>query len=571
MSSGENLEKIAANSVFIHGEDIWVATDKGLAQSSLTLSNLQAPDNWTQYTTENGLLTNQINQVVVLDSIPYVATKTGVERFINERWQDVGLLNANVLAIDILKSDQFLPMQTVVILTSEGVLGLNSSDQWQRLGPGLRDVTALKTDADGNIWIGRKDKGLATYSFANNDWQLFETNSPASNNFKGLALDSKGRLWCVSQVGGIHMLDGNLWTNFSTQNGLKSNDQRTVLVDSRDRIWFGSWGGGVTIFEETANSFAITQIDTTDGILAGSDTPAFVVVNHLTSDQFGNVWILNRQADNTRILVANTPDNRWVHFSTSEGIFTPFVLTAAIDRNGRVWIGTEDRGIKVLDYNNTLFDKSDDDFTQGLDASEGLFSNKITAIIEDKDGVVWIGTEEGVNSWFGGQVRSQFGLINDFVNTIGVDARNNKWFGTANGVSVLGADDRIETHYTTGNSSIINGNIQSFAFNEETGEVWIGTTNGLSRLQTPFTTPKPNLSLLSGYPNPFVIDANTSSGRGFKIINLAENTTVVIYNSAGAKIKTLKEEIQGAQVEWLGRDEKENLVPSGVYIYLAFT
>lgn len=574
LSSGQNLEKIGANSVFINGLDIWVATDKGIAQSSLSFSNLQAPANWNQYTIDDGLPVNLIKRVVVLDSVPYAATSRGVSRLIGGQWQDVGGLSGSIPTLEIVQPNRFFAQKTVVTFTSSGVFWLNQSDLWQRLGPGLGDVTALKADEQGNIWIGRKDKGLATLDFDTEQWQLFETDSPGSNNFKSLVLDSQGRLWCASEAvagraGGVQMLDAEKWTRFTTAEGLKSDDQRTVVVDSRGRILFGSWGGGITIFEDSNGGFQITRLDTTDGVLAGSVTPGFVLVNAMTSDQAGNIWALNRQADNTRVLVAFAPDDRVVHFSTNEGLLTPFVLAIEADRSGRVWIGTEDRGIKVLDYNNTLFDKSDDDFTQGLNTGEGLFSNKITALVEDKDGVIWIGSEEGVNFWFQGVVGNQFGLINDFVNTIGVDARNNKWFGTANGVSVLSNDGVSWTHYTTGNSPIVSGNIQSFAFNEETGEVWIGTTNGLSRLQTPFTAPKQDLSLLSGFPNPYIIDG---AGKVFTITNLSENASVVIYSSAGQRIKSFDSiVIQGAQVFWDGRDEEDNLVSSGIYVYLAFT
>ncbi|NIR49810.1 T9SS type A sorting domain-containing protein [candidate division KSB1 bacterium] len=574
LSDDQNLEKIAASGVFIDGLDIWVATDKGVAQSSLTFSNLLAPANWQQYTTEDGLPTDFVHKVVVLNSVPYAATDLGVYRLNSERWRDVGNLNAKVTTLDIVGANQFFSQPTIVTFTASGVFWLDPSDQWRRLGAVLRDITALKSDEEGNVWIGRRDKGLATFVFSSQEWQLFETNSPRSNNFRSLALDSQGRLWCASQSfagqsGGVQMFDGERWTNFSTQNGaLKNNDQRTVAVDSKGRIFFGSWGGGITVFEDAPDGgFNITTIDTTDGILAGSVTPSFVLVNAVEMDQFGNIWALNRQANNTRVLVAFTPDDRTVHFSTNEGLFTPFVTALEIDRSGRVWVGTDDRGIKVLNYKSSLFDKSDDDFTQGLVASEGLFSNAITALADDDDGVMWIATEEGVNFWFEGNVGNQFGLINDFANTIGIDALNNKWFGTVSGVTVLDRDRRILNHYTTGNSPIVSGNIQSFAFNEETGEVWIGTTNGLSRLETPFTAPKADLSLLTGYPNPYIIDG---TGRKFTITNLAADTRVMIYNVAGKMVKAF-DQINGAQVTWNGEDEDNEPVPSGIYVYLAIT
>ncbi len=572
LSSGAQLEKVTAHSIFISGNEIWVATDRGIAQSDLTLPNLQAPASWTTYTRADGLPSNNVKNIVLVDGIPYAATNFGIARLVNDRWESVntGLPDLNVKAIDGLSGNNFLSQTSVLALLSSGVYFLDSSDRWQRLGPFLNDVTALKSDESGQIWIGRQDIGIARFDFNSNTWQVFETNSPASNNFAALTLDNKGRLWCASRVRGIHMFDGQTWVNFSTKDGLAKNDHRTILLDNQGRIWAGSWGGGITIIEETADGqFTFTRIDTTGGILAGSDTPAFVVVPAMKMDLQGNIWVLNFLANNTRALAVHTTDDRWVHFSSSEGLGTTLVNAIEIDQFGRVWIGTETNGIRVLDYNDTIFDKSDDDFTQGLTVADGLFDNKIKALAEDKDGVMWIGTEEGLNFWIRGQVGVKFGLINDFVNTIGVDARNNKWFGTVAGVSVLNSDGVTWTHFTTSNSPLVSNDVLSFAFNTKTGEVWIGTSNGLSRLRTPFTEPQENLSLLTGFPNPFIIDG---FDRFFTITNLTENTSVVIYDSAGRIVRRFDaSEIPGAQVFWDGKDEKGNFVSSGIYVYLAFS
>ncbi|MFQ5706065.1 MAG: two-component regulator propeller domain-containing protein [bacterium] len=577
LSSGDVVQKIRANSIFLSGTDIWVSTDKGIAQSSLTLPNLQAPSSWKQFTQESGLPSNLVRKVVVLDSIPYAATTSGVARLVGGQWQllDAGLNPTDVIAMDRLPPNDVVPHESVVILRPSGVYWLDDSDQWRRLGAAVNDATALKADERGRVWIGREDVGLARYEFVssdfeNNPWVLFQTNSPGSNNFKSLALDSQGRLWCASQRRGIHMFDGQVWTNFSRETGLPSNDYRTVLVDSEGRIWFGSWGGGITIIEDSNDGFKFTKIDTTGGILAGSDTPPFVVINVLKRDNFNNIWALNKFANNTQVLAVNTADGRWGHFSSNEGLGTIFVKSLEIDQFERVWIGTENRGVRVLDYDNTIFDKSDDNFSQGLNTEDGLASDRINALAVDGDGVMWIGTDEGLNFWFSGNVGRRFGLINDNINTIGIDASNNKWVGTVAGLSIVNNNGPSVSNFTAGESPLVSNNVLSLAFNRETGEVWVGTTNGLSRLQTVFTEPKENLSLLSGFPNPFIIDA--SRGNVFTITNLTANASVRVYDVSGALVRKFREgEILGAQVVWDGRDDDGDLVASGIYVFLAFT
>lgn len=573
LSSGDDVGKIGANAIFIDGTDIFVATSSGIARSSIALGNLQAPSSWVQYTTASGLPSNGVNDIVVLNGIPYAATTRGASRLTDTLWMDVALVGVNVKAMELVDSNQLFPENTVLSVTNDGVFWLDAADNWQRLGSRLTDVTAVKTDENGGVWIGRDGLGLASFNFDSEIWELVPENAPASNDFKSLLLDEQGRLWCASQLRGIHMLDNGTWVNFSRDNGLPSNDYRDLVTDAEGRIWAGSWGGGVTIIEVTPDDTTFSVIDTTGAVLAGfsGNSPGFVLVNGMARDQADNIWLLNREAVNTRVLASRTPQGEYAYFTVNEGLFTRFVTAIEIDQFDRVWVGTEDGGVRVLDHNNTLFDKSDDNFQQGLNVTDdGLFSNSVTALAEDRDGAIWIGTDEGLNLWFDNVTRNEFGIINRSITAIGIDGRNNKWIGTINGVTILRGHQEKLLDLTTGNSPLVSGNIQSFAFNEITGEVWIGTDRGLSLAQTLFTTPKEDLSQLSGFPNPFI---TSGSGERFTILNLAENTSVSIFNSAGRLIKTFRagtSEI-GAQAVWDGADKDGALVGSGIYVYLAYT
>ena len=59
---------------------------------------------------------------------------------------------------------------------------------------------------------------------------------------------------------------------------------------------------------------------------------------------------------------------------------------------------------------------------------------------------------------------------------------------------------------------------------------------------------------------------------GFKITNLAESTSVAIYNASGKEIRKFDAgDIQGAEVCWDGKDAENAVVASGIYVYLAYT
>ncbi len=287
------------------------------------------------------------------------------------------------------------------------------------------------------------------------------------------------------------------------------------------------------------------------------------MVTGLVQDQFNNIWLLNRQAINNKVLVSHTPENRYVYFSTGD-IVSPFLNCIEADHSGRIWLGTEDRGVQVVEYQGSLPDPSSVDFSGRLDTGgDGLFSNNITALAEDSDGAMWIGSTRGLNMWFRKVVVDEFDTP---VNAIAIDAIDNKWIGTQNGITILRGHREKIGDITIGNSGLVSGNVLSFAFNTTTGEVWIGTGNGLSRGQTFNTAPKANFDQLTGFPNPFVIDGSI---RDFTIDNLVVDSNVRIYNSAGKFIKQL--EVTGGSAKWDGTDEHEKLIASGIYVYLAYT
>jgi ligand-binding sensor domain-containing protein len=565
--------EITANSVFLRGEEIWVGTPAGLAKSSLTLPNLLAPQSWTNFTTSDGLPSNDITAISALDTIIYVGTERGVARWSGSGWEAVatGMGQPAIVALSTgLSGDP--ASERIFAATATSVFMLDDQGVWQHLGDPQGNVLSMTAKLPSQLWIGAKGVGFAQYDFNQDTWTALTPNTPASNVFTGLTLDSTGTLWAASGQRGIHILRNDSWINLSQDDGLPSSDMRAVAIGPDGHPWFGSWGGGLTVVEETAGGFTFKIFDETNGLAGTSGVdPGFVVVRDIQRDLFGNLWLMNYIADNTKAVVAvpaSSPDN-WAYFSTSEGLRSIFVTVVTTDRFGRVWIGTESSGVSVLDDAGTLFDKSDDDFTQGLSTDDGLLSNYIRALAVDQDGVVWIATDKGLNFWFEGSVGERFGLISDDINVIAVDPRNNKWIGTSAGISVLSSDGVTWTHYTTENSPLVSNNILSLAFDEQTGDVYIGTTAGLSKYRTPFTAPREDLSLVRGYPNPFIVD---DSDQNFIIDNLTSGSRVNIYNVAGELVQELPESsIVGAQARWDGRSDSGDVVPSGIYVYLVYT
>ena len=540
--------------------DIWAATVEGVKKASLDFPNLIAPSAWTTYTTKQDLPDNKVFTIHQYNGQVVAGTDEGLSFFSNGTWSQAELPDYKISRF-VSSNDRLF------CVTTFGVYERDQTGNWNLHGSGLNHISSIGVDDQDNIWVGIENNGLAKFNEINNRWEYYTPNGPGDNNFTSLAFDKDNNLWTTSSGCGVSYYNGEKWFNFSKRNGkANSNDFRTLVVDTKNRVWAGSWGEGISIFTKVGpDSFEIQEIKLER--LAGSTKPTYVVVNRMLMDPAGNIWILNYYADNNNVLaVVDTLDN-WQYFSTTDGIGSRYVISLMIDQFGRKWVGTEKNGIFVYDDNNTPFDKSDDEFSGTLTVSDGLASQHITDIALDQDGLIYVGTPEGLNTWFSGDVSDYIDnrVINNDINAILVDGFNNKWVGTSGGLSMLHADGFDTTHYVSKTHPIVSDNVISLAFNEQTGDLYVGTTNGLSRLTTSFTKPAQTLDLVKGYPNPFVINPPMSK---FHITNLAAKSSVRIFSAEGFLTRYIPaNEIPGSQTTWDGKNDKGEFVSSGIYLY----
>ncbi|MCP4724972.1 MAG: hypothetical protein GY863_08055, partial [bacterium] len=392
------------------------------------------------------------------------------------------------------------------------------------------------------------------------------------NTFESMVIDDNGNLWAASgqnSNSGLYMYNGSDWTTFTMHDSLSKNATTGIEEDSEGRIWVGTPGKGAMIIERSGNTINVTKIDTAEGKLTGSDSPNFVIVNKVRKGPGGSMWLVNKFASDGKGIVSVSPGGEFTYFSTSEGLKSTIINDITFDISGKLWIGTNDGGLNMLDHKNTISDKSDD-IWQLFTVTDNLSSDRITALAADRLHGIWIGTEEGVNYYIEGfPVQSYYGAIDNYITAIAVDPANNKWFGTQGGLSILSADNFTWTHFTKELSNLIDNNIIGIYFDDNTGDAYIGTGNGLSIIHTPYKNAAEDLSQIGVFPNPFIIDG---SGKSLTIENLILNSTVKIFTQSGRHVRTLDQDnrgVLGTRAYWDGKDKSGNYVSSGVYIIAA--
>ncbi len=600
---------------------VFYATIKGLlyAPSDFVRHNLKIAQAWTHITTASGLPSDDVRALAASPDSLYIGTIAGPV------WLDSELMVRNMENWSSGGVFNIAWSPSVLYFANDQSYYMRSGSSWlfQQNLPDF--INALELDDQGGIWAGVRDGGLKK-----DLWEkplLLE--GPASNHVGNLIKDSRGRLWMASGKikltfdRGFYRFENGKWTNYYFSGAwFRKNFTDVVYEDMYGNIWLGAWGGGATMIRQD-ETFDFYHYWPEDGTLTISDIqgdeiinlpgiPAekrrcfinanvsgddvYTVITQFGEDRSQNFWVANFLArepeymaaiqDRTDIGLSDCSD--WMYFGANIGMSQDDGQVTAltfedIGETELIWMGTFGRGILVLNHKNTIDNPADDELYRLTMSSDNLFSNIILSMARDLDGIIWIGTDAGLNSYqpdpSGVNRRifkhvGQIGPIENKINQIFVDEYNNKWFATDGGLSVLMADrSPWDTgsweHYTPQNSGLPDKIVNSIYVDARTGKAYIGTESGLAIFSGPFSEYRNDMSNIASGPNPFVVDGTNR----FIIRNLAFNSRVKIFNLSGVLIRELNADdgaIEGSRAVWDGRDSRYNSVASGIYIYLAY-
>lgn len=572
--------------VEVIGAQLWVGTAEGVAFADLNQPNLLDPESWTS----KGI--GGVRAIVHDDSTVYVGTRWGVYRWKDKIWRPDGVSMGQVY-------DMAVHGKEILAATSEGLFR-RQEKTWKRDASFSREVflvrSASKPDA---LWLNAGGTGL-TYVWKGRRERVPPPPGPPGNKFMDLQVDPNGVLWAATsqrdeEYMGMYRFDGKVWSQYRWSGTQASNAVVAVQVDRKGRIWVGTWGKGGLLIEDDGTpdipadrTQPINQYNTP---LHPTVSKVWVVLNDFAIDVWGNIWMCNYQAAESKlpppitplVVINDFPASQRQWFTPSDdGLPSGEGTVVTADSSGLIWFGTKELGFVLLDVGGTPFDKSDDRIVTFSTAShKKLTSDNISDIAVDREGTVWVATNDGVNAIRGTYSRAEGkftveswdrygreeGLGSAIVHVIVVDAADNKWFGTEGGLSRLSVLDGSITTYTRANSGLVDDGVQSLAFNARTGELWIGTTRGLSKLEVPTSAAGDVLPQVIVFPNPLIL---SSENPEITFDKLPDDASVVrIFTLSGELVRVLSPERGARSVTWDGGNADRNMVGSGVYFYVA--
>ena len=421
-------------------------------------------------------------------------------------------------------------------------------------------------------------------------------------NYFGFLKMHDGKLYsCNGTVemnpGCIQVLSNNEWSFFqddmATQTGINYQDVFCLDIDPRDNshVMAGSREG---LYEFRNGQFV--KLWNSDNSLIESfnkKSKDYELVYGVMYDKDGNLWALNSQAP-TQSILEYTKDGEWKSFPHSELMKLKYLFPEPQSLGSLKGMMTDSRGLVwfVNDHWTVPSFYAYQTGTNALNSYQGPFVNEdgtslnITfckCIAEDKDNNMWIGTNIGPFMLEPDQIAAANPVLtqvkvprNDGTNyadyllsgvniqSIVVDKNNRKWFGTnGNGLYLIAADN-ITTlaHFTKTNSKLLSDNILSLALNDATGELFIGTDQGLCSYTGNFSDASNGMTKdnVWAYPNPVKPDYTGA----ITITGLENGASVKIVTSNGVLVN--EGIASNGEYKWYGINRDGKRVASGVYM-----
>ena len=338
-------------------------------------------------------------------------------------------------------------------------------------------VNQLLADLQGNCWIS-----------AGSDLIL----SPGPG-FKRISAIGKSRLGSIQSI--LTDRQGKIW--YSTEGHLfrfspleytrkppreyklplkKHTHIISLYQDSMGFIWAGTFGEGLLRINPVTGS--VMLINERNGLANG---------NILSIAGRGREIWLATLGGAFRCTISGNKDNEWgnlrfENFSQENGPGNNYIYSVFIDSKNRVWFGTDGRGISMFENGRfTVFGEK-----------EGIKGRVVYSITEDMDHAIWFSTStSGVYKYDGRKFRNYGpagGLSNLQISSIAADNKHHVLFAHDHGFDVLDTRSDAFIYYGSElNLDAINPDLNVISGNGS-GQFWLGTQEGIIRLEIPSDT-----------------------------------------------------------------------------------
>ncbi len=445
----------------------------------------------------------------------------------------------------------------VLELKNQKISSLNDK---QGLAEGIF-IDALLQDKDGKIWFGTGRGHLYSFDQKSNSLENLKILDGTDNSSLVLSLveDESGQIWIGTISRDSYVFDAEMGrpANLTKADHVSGLSIWSTLTDSDGNTWIGNTGRVFDIYFPKTKSikhFGIEQGLKVSGVIRFVQKNEEEIIVYSSGSPFLNFVNLKKGtirymeiklAIFLRYMIVDTNETMWICsdngdvYKIENGVMRKMDQTVnitnrigvlALDQKERIWIGSNEDGITVIDPKNST--------SMRLSTDEGLISNLTTSYINASDGKIWIGTEGGIsridmNSGMISNLTEKEGLLNNDIWTLN-EFDNDVYVGTTKGLSIMSPLGDASHKWRTLNYerqqglSEIDFDNNSGSFTKD-GQFWAGVNIAvltvIDRPKLDSSIQKPHITSVKVIDEPFNFYKSSAFGKALNEIDTLWTTS----------------------------------------------
>ncbi len=318
-------------------------------------------------------------------------------------------------------------------------------------------------DHSGDIWLSSYQDGLFIINKERTSIKKIQwpDNNKAGNWAIGIAEDRLHNIW-LGNDDHVSIIDPDRKKikKLGFKQGLAVFRGIEFYEDKEGNMWVGGVGGEINTI--SLENKTITTLNQDNGFNRSGI--------EYWEDKRGQMWIVH----NDSITVLNKQRTARKTIITHAKSFLAGKAGLTEDKFGKIWIGSKDKGVLIIDPDGPL--------PEHLDSKNGLADDNIWGLLEDKNGNMWIGTYKGINIYdpAKNEVRllgAEQGLGNNNLRGLRLLDEDNILAGLLNGFSIINLQTNTLTNY--GKEQGFSSNVIWNGTKDKSGNVWATSTAGI--------------------------------------------------------------------------------------------
>lgn len=330
------------------------------------------------------------------------------------------------------------------------------------------EVRSIYEDTNHQLWVGFKNKYIRLFDcnfnyigYLTQEGTVSQQGTPLSVQAYSFIQDNDNNLWIATKGNGVFKLEkqGNSYsiTQFKHDPtniySLSNNDTYHLYQDNKNRIWIATFGGGINYIEPNDPQEKFINYRNK---LKAYPIHSCPQTRHIASDQKGNIWVGSTNGAiyfNENFNDAETIEFHYIKGNAMEedALSNSDVHWIHSTANKDLYLATFGGGLNRL----TSIDKKGNAHFKSYTTKDGLTSDIIYTIQEDKKGDLWMSTEDRLSKFipceevFENYNDNNFGFRLRFKEGACVTTHNSQLvFGSNNGLFYFHPDSIHISSYT---------------------------------------------------------------------------------------------------------------------------